>query len=146
MKSYIRNSIIIILSIILLDQLTKYLARLFLEFSEPKIIIENIFHLTLKKNTGAAFSILQENNFLLLIAGIIITIGLFYYLSQTEKTEVLPIAFIIGGAVGNLIDRAWHEGVIDFIQISIWPVFNIADMAISIGVLLLVITIIQKNK
>ncbi|MFW6014243.1 MAG: signal peptidase II [Nanoarchaeota archaeon] len=145
MKNRIKKSIIIIMCIILLDQLSKYLIKVNLDWHEPKVLIENIASLTLTKNTGGAFSIFQENNLLLFFAGILITITLFYYLIRADKKEVIPIALIIGGALGNLLDRALHGGVIDFIQISIWPVFNIADIAITLGVTMLIIKIIKKD-
>lgn len=141
MKKYIP----IVLLVVAIDQITKVLARIFFE-AENKIIIENVFHLTFTKNTGAGFSILQGNNLLLIFITIAITAALAYYFTKADDNEKLPLSLIIGGAVGNLIDRVMHGGVIDFIQVSIWPVFNIADMAISIGAILLIMVIIKKKK
>ncbi len=141
MKKYIP----IVLLVVAIDQITKVLARIFFE-AENKIIIENVFHLTFTKNTGAGFSILQGNNLLLIFITIAITAALAYYFTKADDNEKLPLSLIIGGAVGNLIDRVMHGGVIDFIQVSIWPVFNIADMAISIGAVLLIMVIFKKKK
>ena len=145
MKIRLKKSLIVIIFVVVLDQLTKFFAKGFLDWQEPKVIIDNILSLTLTKNTGGAFSILHGNNLLLFFAGILITIALFYYLMRADKREVMPIAFIMGGAIGNLIDRVLHGGVIDFIQVSIWPIFNIADIAISLGVILLIIRLIKKG-
>lgn len=145
MKIRLKKSLIVIICIIVLDQLTKFFAKSLLDWHESIFVIDNFFSFTLTKNTGGAFSILHGNNLLLFFAGILITIALFYYLMRADKREVMPIAFIIGGAIGNLIDRVLHGGVIDFIQVSVWPIFNIADIAISLGVILLIIRLIKKG-
>lgn len=109
-------------------------------------IIDKFFSITYVKNTGAAFSILNNNtNLVLVISGIII-LGIFFYIyrNKTEtKFENIVYAMILGGALGNFIDRIIYGYVIDFIDFTIfgynYPIFNIADIFIVCGVILLMI-------
>lgn len=110
-------------------------------------VITNIFHITYIKNTGAAFGILGNYTFLLIIASIVILV-LFFLFVKTYSFDNLwfkaASAFIIGGAAGNLIDRVRLGFVIDFLDFRIWPVFNIADMAIVTGGIILIIFYLIK--
>lgn len=136
-------------SIVLLDQATKYLAETLLQMHQPVAILPS-FNLMLTYNTGAAFSFLREaggwQRWFFLSLGIAVSIGLIVWLTRLkpeEKRLATALALVLGGAVGNLIDRAWLGHVIDFIQLYYdrwyWPTFNIADSAISIGAVLLVL-------
>jgi len=110
-------------------------------------LINNILHLTYIQNTGAGFGILKgSNTTLIFISLIIIGIILFYFdRIIKEKPTHIPVALILGGAVGNLIDRIFLGHVIDFVDFRIWPAFNIADSAITIGALLLIIYFWKKE-
>lgn len=143
------------LIVVLLDQATKWLV---MGTIEPFTVIELIpnLNLTLAFNTGAAFSFLADAGgwqrwlfavFALLVTGVLVAWLL--RLRPDERTMALALALIIGGAIGNLIDRALLGHVIDFIQVYLpwipfslfnpWPAFNIADSAISIGVVVLLL-------
>ena len=139
-----KRFIIIIAIIVLLDQITKFLAKILIG-EKTIVLVKNILHLNLTKNTGAAFSLLQGNNFILTLLGLVILCVLVYYLFHSGRDEAIALSMIIGGAIGNLIDRVLHEGVIDFIQISIWPIFNLADVAISVGAILLIYSLVKKE-
>jgi len=104
-------------------------------------IINNVLHMTYILNTGAAFGIFKGMNLLLIWISIIIIGAILYNYDKIPKDTVPQIGFalIIGGAIGNLIDRIFLGHVIDFIDFRIWPAFNIADSAISIGAVLLII-------
>lgn len=123
------------LILIFLDQFTKYLARNYL--TEPVQIIKNIFHLTLVKNTGSLFGLLQNTNVYLIWFSVIALGFIIYYYDSFPKKRIpkLLILIITAGIIGNLIDRILFGYVIDFIDLRIWPVFNIADSMITIGVI-----------
>ncbi|MCP5159618.1 MAG: lipoprotein signal peptidase [Gammaproteobacteria bacterium] len=134
--------------VIVLDQATKYLAETLLIMHQP-VPVTPSFNLMLTYNTGAAFSFLAEaggwQRWFFLGLGSLVSIGLVIWLMRLkpqEKGLAAALALILGGAVGNLIDRAWLGQVIDFIQLYYdrwyWPAFNIADSAITIGAVLLV--------
>ncbi|TVR61479.1 MAG: lipoprotein signal peptidase [Candidatus Competibacteraceae bacterium] len=136
-------------SIVGLDQLTKFLAERLLVMHQPVPVLPS-FNLMLTYNPGAAFSFLAGaggwQRWFFLSLGTAISIALVVWLTRLrpeEKRLGLALALILGGAIGNLIDRAWLGQVIDFIQLYYdrwyWPTFNIADSAISIGAALLVL-------
>jgi signal peptidase II len=108
--------------IVLLDQITKYIVK-----ATGKYIT----------NTGIAFGLLPDNNPVLIMLTLVIILGLIYC---AYRHPSLGIALLVGGAIGNFLDRLVLGHVIDFIQIGWWPSFNIADAANSIGVILLLFT------
>lgn len=124
---------------ILLDQLTKFLFSSLLRPGESLPLINKIFHFTLVHNTGIAFGLFRGNGFVFFIVPAIaiglLSYNIYYYHKTGELDQVYIFAFslILGGAIGNLIDRITAGYVIDFIDFRIWPVFNIADSAITIG-------------
>ena len=136
------------LAIILLDQLTKSVVNQALSLYEI-ISLTPFFEITLRYNTGAAFSFLAgaggwQRWFLASVSTIVSLIILLWIarLDRSRKVELWALAFILGGAIGNLYDRIAHGYVVDFILVH-WPIrdfpaFNIADSAISIGAALLV--------
>ena len=134
--------------VIVLDQLTKWIAETALTLYAPKAVIP-FLNFTLAYNEGAAFSFLSEAGgwqrwfFVLLAVAISILIILWLRrLPRDEKITAAGLSLILGGAIGNLIDRLWHGHVIDFIDVYYgryhWPAFNIADSAITIGAGLLI--------
>ncbi len=135
--------------IVLLDQAAKALALHYLSFEESLPLVPGIFHLTLVRNTGIAFGFFREHQGTLLV---LITLSLFFLWLWTRSLETKSIggriafAFILGGALGNWIDRLRFGAVIDFLDFRVWPVFNIADSAITIGVALYFILLLRKKK
>ena len=141
-------------SIFILDYFLKlYLKNNFAFHSLP--LIENILHITVVFNKGAAFGILQKHTYLLILIGIFfIGVLLLALLKDKKRTLSDNIIFglIIGGASSNLFDRIVYGYVIDYIQVPIWkifgktwPVFNISDSCISIAALILAIKILKKS-
>jgi signal peptidase II len=132
--------IVIALAVIGLDQLTKYLVRAHMELGES-IPREGIFRLTYTTNTGGAFGILANQAFLLALVAIIgIAVFLVYlrYIPLENTLLKAGLGLDMGGAIGNLIDRLRLEGrVTDFIDIGAWPVFNVADMSIVVGTIII---------
>ena len=127
--------------VLLSDQLTKLLAVLFLKPLTSIPILPNIFHLSFVENTGIAFGFFQGHSGFLTVLITVSVLGLLIC-SVFFKNQSLPhrlaYGFILGGALGNLIDRLRLEHVIDFLDFRIWPVFNIADSFITIGVMLFI--------
>ena len=135
------------LIVAVLDQLTKFFIRTNFKLGESAPIIKNVFHLTYVTNTGAAFSIFQGfNSFFIIFLVIVIGVIIYYIknIKENEKRMQLAIGLFLGGTIGNLIDRVSIGAVTDFLDFRIWPVFNIADSAVTISVILLIILLWKK--
>ena len=137
------------LLVIALDQLTKIIVLRLLEPQVPHVVIPGLLNWTLAFNSGAAFSFLADQEgwqrWLFTALAIVVSGVLVRWLVQTPRTDwrtALPLALVIGGALGNLIDRLRFGHVVDFIQVYhgqwFFPAFNVADSAISVGAALLV--------
>ncbi len=148
--------IMVIAGVMLCDQVSKMVADRHLVLHEPQVILEHL-NLTLVYNRGAAFGILSEAGswnrwfFIVLTSGIVLFLmHLLKGMEAERKLAPFAIAFIIGGALGNLIDRIWWGHVIDFIDVHYlnchWPAFNVADSAIMAGALGLVFFAFQGPK
>ena len=141
----------------ILDQITKALVHGSLALYESIEIVPNFVHLTYLRNTGAAFGFLAGGRSSLRMAFFIIVsavaIGCILYLLKNlrpdQKTFIASLSLVLGGAVGNLIDRLRMGEVIDFIDLHWydlhWPAFNVADSAITTGVILLFIQMTRKG-
>lgn len=138
---------LIALSIIILDQLTKYIISKNMALKESAPIINNIFHITYTTNTGAAFSIFQGGNLILIWVSVIFIGLIFYFFDKIPDINYvkLSMGLLLGGAIGNLIDRLRWGFIVDFIDFRVWPAFNIADSALTIGAILLIIYFIKKK-
>ena len=132
----------------LLDQLTKFIIRKNMKFNESVPIIKDIFHLTYVTNTGSAFGLFKGFNLFFVLFSIAVIIGIFYYLrrniNEKEKFLQLAIGLLLGGTIGNMIDRIIYGAVTDFIDFRIWPVFNAADSAVTVSVIILIILLWKK--
>ncbi len=127
--------------VFILDRFSKNLVVSFLELQKTYPLIRNVFHLTLVKNQGAAFGLFPGYLFLFLIISFSAVILIFYlYLNKKIKgrLEEIALGLILGGTLGNLYDRFIYGAVIDFLDFRVWPVFNLADSAITTGVFLLI--------
>ncbi len=144
--------IVIVASIlIIIDQYSKYLIIKKLGYGQSLPIIPNIFHLTPISNTGIAFGLFKGNNTILIFSSILVILTLAIFWKRIVPNRLflgrMAIGLIIGGAVGNLIDRIRFRHVVDFLDFRIWPVFNFADSGITIGtVLLFIVLIFWGNK
>lgn len=134
------------LMVVILDQVSKYMVTTFMEMGES-IPSEGFFRLTYTTNTGGAFSIFANHNFLLSIAAVLgITILIIYLRYLPIRSTILKagLALDLGGAIGNLIDRIRVGEVTDFIDVGPWPVFNIADSSVVIGTILIAYYLLFK--
>ena len=138
------------LLIVVLDQITKQIAEGNLPFQQLVEVLPG-FDWYLTYNTGAAFSILAEaggwQRWFFTLVGIVVGIVIFFWMRKLTRNETwtaISLCLILAGDIGNLIDRIYYGHVIDFIQVWLgnypWPSFNIADSAISVGVVLLILT------
>ncbi len=143
----------ITIPVVVLDQVSKLFVKAHMELYESIPIVRNYFDITYTQNPGAAFSLLAQaapwvrEAFLMLLASAAILV-LLVLVVRVERVSVNSIAFalVLGGAAGNLIDRAVRAQVIDFIRVHYYdlsfPVFNVADSAITIGVALILLTLV----
>lgn len=124
-------------TVLLFDQITKALA---LSFLKPRISIplfRDVFHLSFVENTGIAFGLFQDHpefwTWIITISIVCLLVGSWFFRDQPLPKQ-LAFGFILGGAIGNWVDRIRFNYVIDFLDFRVWPVFNIADSFITIGV------------
>lgn len=136
------------LAVVILDQFSKYIVVEKIALGESIPIIEEVFHLTYILNPGAAFGMFAHNR-LFFIAIAVIVIGIIIWARREILASPWEVkagcGLFLGGAIGNLIDRARQGLVIDFFDFRIWPVFNIADIAICIGVGLIIWNLLKTE-
>lgn len=144
--------IILTILVILVDFFSKYIVSKLMTVNETINLIDNFFRITYVKNTGAAFSIFSNNTILVIIISVVVIGFLLFYIYKNKgnnKLENVSYAFILGGAIGNLIDRLVYGYVIDFLDFEILsynaPIFNLADTFIVIGVILFLINTLRSR-
>jgi len=137
---------IIVIFILSLDQLTKLLVIKNLTLYQSVPVLKNIFHITFVSNRGAAFGMLKNQVPVFIFAAFFAIVLIYVNIRKTQIKKIsiynLSLALILAGAIGNLIDRLRFGYVVDFLDFRVWPVFNIADSAITIGAVLLGHTIL----
>jgi len=112
-------------------------------------VVTDVFHITYILNPGAAFGILENQRMFFILIGTAILCAAIYFYSYIKKENIFiryGVSMLLGGAVGNLIDRIRIGYVIDFFDFRIWPIFNIADIAIVVGVGCIVYSVLFSNK
>lgn len=155
-KNNWRQWLWITLLVIILDQVSKIAAEQYLVFHQPLPLMP-LFNFTLVYNEGAAFSFLSDaggwQRWFFILLSLSISVILVFWLRKLkpqQKLQTASIALILGGAIGNLIDRSLYGHVIDFIDVYYdihhWPAFNIADSAIFVGALLLIIDSFKNHE
>jgi signal peptidase II len=130
---------VIVFIILSLDQATKiYLSRI-LRLNESIPVIKNFLDITMVHNRGAAFGIFRNQVYLFIISAILAILLVVFNLKNNKhnKYYLISLSLILAGAIGNLIDRVRLGYVIDFLNFHFWPVFNVADSAITIGAVML---------
>ncbi len=129
------------IAVLVVDQVVKVAVRGSLQPGEEREVLGSVVQLTYVRNTGVAFGQLSGNGALvaLLVAGAI-GILLWYFLTHLETPWIwLPAGMVVGGALGNVIDRVVEGAVTDYVKLPGWPSFNVADVAITGGVILMVV-------
>ncbi len=138
--------LITLLVALIADQYSKYLVSCNMVENQTIALFPGIFDITYVRNTGAAFGIFAGHTELLsIITAVLLVVLCVYAVVQRKKVpklEIVSLALIVGGGLGNLITRLLYRYVIDFFNFYFWPVFNVADICICIGSLLLVISVL----
>lgn len=139
--------------VVFLDRVTKNFFSDILSLGESFPLIRGVLHMTLVHNTGIAFGLFRDQGVVFIIIPIIAIALLIYniyyyrrYENQISELYIIGFSLILGGAFGNLVDRVLYGHVIDFIDLMIWPVFNIADSAITIGALIIAVKCLFLTK
>ena len=134
---------IIIAVIVILDQLVKKVVTVHMELNESLPVISDVFHITYIHNTGAAFSLMEGLRVLLIVLPLLVILAaLIYIFKKRNKAHpllLLSLAFVAGGGIGNVVDRAALGYVVDYFDFRVFPIFNIADIFVCVGCGLLVI-------
>lgn len=150
-----RNKLLYLITLIVLiggDQFTKHLVSSSMQLGQSQEIINNIFYFTYAHNTGVAWGMLAGHLWLFIIVALVSAVLMIIFFKRTKKEEILTrfgLVLTFAGMIGNLIDRMVLGYVRDFIDVIIFnynfPIFNIADMAVVIGVALIIIEIIFEE-
>lgn len=134
------RSLLIAIGLLLADQATKAAVLAWLAPGQSVTVIRHVFSLTHTRNPGAAFGILpNQTPFFILVTAVLVA-AMFPYLRrerQMAPAMITGLGLAIGGALGNLVDRLRWGTVVDFLDFHVWPVFNLADMGLTAGSLLL---------
>ena len=146
--------LLIVAATIIIDQLTKYLVVQYMTIGQSISIIDNFLYITSHRNEGAAWGILQGKMLFFYVVTLIVIGVVILWIRRldvkTEKLLVIALSLILGGAIGNFIDRVMYQHVVDFIDTYIFgynfPIFNIADSALCIGVFLMAVDAILDVK
>ncbi|AIK40778.1 lipoprotein signal peptidase [Bacillus pseudomycoides] len=144
---------LIALFVITIDQVSKWLIVKNMELGTSIPIIDNVLYITSHRNRGAAWGILENKMWFFYIITVVFVGFIVFYMKKYAKTDRLlgiSLGLILGGAIGNFIDRVFRQEVVDFIHVYIfsynYPVFNIADSALCIGVVLIIIQTLLEGK
>ena len=145
---------VLLVLFLFIDQITKFIVSTNLNIYEPIVVIENFFNITYAQNTGAAWSIFEGKTIVLTIVSFVVSCAMIYWLFKNKnETKIVrfSVLLMLSGAIGNFIDRLLLGYVIDFLDFYIFgydfPIFNIADSLLCIGVgILLLSTFFEKEK
>ena len=140
---------IFLVLIIAIDQICKHIivSNFFLGESIP--VVDGIFHITYVLNPGAAFGIMQNMGIVFIVAAVLLVLAVFYFRHWLRKQCFflrLGVISVLAGAIGNLIDRIQTGLVVDFFDFRIWPVFNIADISICVGVVAIIYALMFRKE
>lgn len=132
-----------------LDRLTKCIVTANMDLGQSIKVWPNVFHITYVLNNGTAFGLLKGYGAFLAILSLFVVMFIIAYTMKNKKAPrpmVLALGLVLGGAAGNLVDRIASGRVIDFLDFRVWPVFNIADSAITAGAAILVFSMLKRQK
>lgn len=135
--------------IIIVDQIVKFYIQSSMGLGMSIPVIPQVFHITYILNAGAAFGILENQQWFFILIGLAVlgAAAWFYSCLQRENACIrYGVSLLLGGAAGNLIDRIFRGSVVDFFDFRIWPVFNIADIAIVVGVGCIIYSLLFETK
>jgi signal peptidase II len=142
-------TILIAVLVVVMDQVSKMLVMNSMHLNQSIPVIPNVLHITYIHNFGGAFGILAHRTGIFVFVAVVVVILLSVFSRQIPQEEGLlrmALALQLGGAVGNLIDRLRFGFVVDFLDIRVWPIFNVADMAIVAGIGLLLLDLVLSGR
>ena len=149
-KYYIGLSLIVAIVILIIDQLTKKIITAIMNIGDSYEVIPHFLNITSHRNNGAAWGILSgKMGFFYIITLIILAVLIIFYIKETKYNEFMKVAIslLFAGALGNFIDRLFNGEVVDFIDTNIFgydfPIFNIADSSLTIGVIFVIIALVK---
>ena len=152
MNKHFKSVCFFSLVFLIIDQAVKLYLKGELVFNQSIVLVKNFLNITLVKNTGAAFSILSDSTTLLIIIGILAALAIIFYvykLVEMNDFDVFSYSLLLGGVLGNLVDRIVHGYVIDYISLNIFgyhfPIFNFADICIVVSVILIIGTALKGD-
>lgn len=137
--------------VLVIDQLTKRFISDSMFRGESRDVLGDFFRLTYVHNDGAAFGLHLGGRWSFIVVTILVSVFILFYYARSERTRTArwALALILGGALGNLVDRIRIGEVVDFLHVSVaglsWPIFNVADIGVSVGVGLLAIHLFRKD-
>lgn len=138
--------IVLTIGFLIIDIISKIIVSNIMNVNDSILVIKDFFYITYVRNTGAAFSVFSNNTWLVILISLVIIFFLIWYLYKNKpksRLEIVGYSMILGGAFGNFIDRIVYGYVIDFFDFYIfnydYPIFNLADSFIFIGVIFLII-------
>lgn len=139
---------LITFAVFISDQIIKRIVAGAMAPNQSIPLLNNILHLTYVQNRGAAFGIFWGKTWFLLFVGAVVIAAIIYFHERIKFNDMLqaPLALLLGGSLGNLSDRFIFHYVVDYIDFRVWPVFNLADIFINIGVFLIIITLFIERK
>ena len=149
-KYYIGLSLIVAIVILIIDQLTKKIITATMNIGDSYEVIPHFLNITSHRNNGAAWAILSgKMGFFYIITLIILAVLIIFYIKETKYNAFMQVAIslLFAGALGNFIDRLFNGEVVDFIDTNIFgydfPIFNIADSSLTIGVIFVIIALVK---
>ena len=149
-KYYIGLSLIVAIVILIIDQLTKKIITAIMNIGDSYEVIPHFLNITSHRNNGAAWGILSgKMGFFYIITLIILAVLIIFYIKETKYNAFMQVAIslLFAGALGNFIDRLFNGEVVDFIDTNIFrydfPIFNIADSSLTIGVIFVIIALVK---
>lgn len=139
-----------VLAVVGIDRLSKAFFAHLLSLNESIALIKGVVHFTLVHNTGIAFGLFKDCGAVFFVIPLILTglliYNVYYYRDREySRTYIMAFSLILGGAIGNLIDRIFLGHVVDFIDLRVWPVFNVADSAITVGAVIILLKCIPSS-
>ncbi|MFF2595275.1 signal peptidase II [Priestia megaterium] len=144
---------LIALAVILIDQVTKWMIVKEMYYGQSITVIENFLYITSHRNRGAAWGILQGQMWFFYLITVVVVVGLIIYIQKLKKQDKwfgIALALMLGGAIGNFIDRVIRKEVVDFVNTYIFtydfPIFNVADSALVVGVIIMFIMTLFEGK
>lgn len=151
-KYYIGISLLVAILVIVFDQVTKWFIATSMKIGDSYEVIPNFLNITSHRNNGAAWGILSgKMGFFYIITLIILVVLIVFYIKEAKFNLFMQVAIslLFAGALGNFIDRILHGEVVDFIDTNIFgydfPIFNIADSSLTIGVLFVIIALLKDT-